>query len=346
MALKSNDGVYVHFGTKMLKMVQISGGKIKRAQVETMPEGLSMQDLSDSIPLLSTTLKKAKKKGKINGSKCVLCMDNASSIIRSMQLPYMNDQQIYENVVSEISGYLPVDSERFSIDFKVQEVIEIDDTMQLKVMVVAIVKTRLVPIIEALKKIGLKVTRVEVAENALEKLFKNAKAQGLAQEDNYGFINIGARNLSINMFYQNQYFINKVVKGGSNGIDAILAQDNEDVDLLIAEQYKMETNFFEELDAECREDVIAYVDKWIFEINRVLDYFSNRNNRQKVEKLYICGGGSIMGGLIEYFQDKFVIPVASVDVLIQDMFIQRAKHVPKAYFAEVIGSKFLEVDDR
>ena len=52
-----------------------------------------------------------------------------------------------------------------------------------------------------------------------------------------------------------------------------------------------------------------------------------------------------MSGLLVHFQEKFVMSVVVVDTLTKNMFTGRAKIAEPSYFAEILGSKFVEVGD-
>ena len=75
------------------------------------------------------------------------------------------------------------------------------------------------------------------------------------------------------------------------------------LDILSAESSKRQENYFDSY-SPAQKAVESYADQIIYEANRVFDYFTNRNNHEIIEKVFLCGGGALMPGLSRIYTKK------------------------------------------
>ena len=291
--------------------------------------------------VLTKTIKSAKRTGGIQGSKCILCLGGTDVIIRHLLLPVMNDAQIYENVISEISAYLPVDTENYSIDYSIQEEASDEASSQLKVMVVAIPKTPLKMYMDCFKKAGMQVAAIDISENSQEKLIRHLLQLKGEPAYNFGVIDMGSETTNITTYLNGRFFVNKVAGIGGNILTDDLA-DVLSVDALTAEAAKRKENYFLSL-SPAQAVVMSYADQIIFEANRVFDYFTNRNNHEILEKVFICGGGASLPGLSDHLQRYLDIEIESLEDLMSPIFSTSPVLPNHAVYAAAVGATFREV---
>jgi type IV pilus assembly protein PilM len=343
LPLKQQSITSISPGARNLKMVQSNGkGQIKKAHLCDMPTGVINQMKVESPEMLADTLKQASRAAGISTGECTLCLSGPAVIIRHLVFPYMNDAQLYHNVLSEISGYLPVDSEKFSIDYQVQEIIQSEDSARIKVMVVAIQKEILSSYLTALKLAGYRATTIDIAENAREKLLRYAAQRGAGPDAHYCVIDFGASATSISAYYEGRFFVNKIVTTGGNRLTEIITE-NRQMDMLAAESYKAEGDFlYGQDDPECHVAITALIDQWIGEATRVIDYFLSRNQTQ-IQRVYLCGGGAQLKGLARYLEEHMELPVEGFDSFVNPLLSRKAGQIEPSYYADAIGATFREV---
>lgn len=344
MPLKQQSIVSINPGVRKLKMVQSNGkGQIIRAALCDMPAGVINQMKVESPELLASTVREAAKAARIGTGGCTLCLSGAGIVIRHLVFPYMNDAQLYHNVLGEISGYLPVDPEKFCIDYQVQEIMESGESARIKVMVVAIQKDVVASYMSALKLAGYRVATIDIAENAREKLLRHAANKGLLSDAHYCVIDFGAGATSISAYYEGRFFVNKIVGTGGDRLTEIVAQSRE-IDALAAESLKTESDYFHgKDDPESQTGITAQLDQWIFEATRVVDYFRSRNNQAEIQRVYVCGGGSRLKGLREYLQGHLELPVEDFGAFVSPLLTRKTDTIEIPYFVDAIGATFREV---
>lgn len=341
MALKNKNIIGADIGASTLQLVNANGrGKITKAISYNLPDGVVSQMKVSTPELLTEAIKAAKREGKISGSKCMLSLGGTDVIIRHLQLPIMNDAQVYQNVVNEISAYLPVNTDNYSIDYSVQNELTSESTTQIKVMVVAVPKASLKMYIDCFKKAGIKVVAIDISENSEEKIIRYMLETKAMPTYNFGVIDLGSETTNITTYLDGHFYVNKVAAIGGDILTTDLAEALG-IDALAAKTSKMEDDYFSS-NSTAHKAVVDYADQVIFEANRVFDYFSNRNNREVIDKVFLCGGGALLPGLAEYLQKSLDIEVETLEDMMSPIFIKQP--VPNcSIFASAVGATFREV---
>ncbi len=323
-------------GSSAVKLVQSRGPRNWKTGIAPLPEGVMAGNMINSTKLLAASVKKAMAAGSISRGKAALCLSGMDIIIRPMVLPRMNAEQLKQNVVDEISGYLAVDPAMYVIDYKVQDVLTDGAATQYKVMIVAVPKSTVMPYIQALSMAGLKVVTVDVAANAKEKLVNHI----LGRSSHFATIDLGM-NLSVVDTYQaGRFFVGKSTAGGLAGAAAALAKAI-DTDELRA----LDMILGGEQSSECRQAVADYVDQVVADAIRTTDYFRSRNMMTPVDQVYLCGGGARIPGIAQMIQDRMNLPVQEFGTLLSEV-LQHGNSTAQGLsaFTAAAGCTLTEVD--
>lgn len=346
MALKQQKLIAVDIGSSTIKMVQSNGkGKISKMVTTKLPEGvvINMKILAPDI--LSDTLKTAKRQGKLSGSRCVLCISGSNIIIRHIIMPMMSEEQIYQNVLSEIATYLPIDTSKYSIDYSVQEIKHEGRISQLRVMVVAVPKDLVNSYISALNKAGLKPVRIDILENCIEKLFRAVSKSLETPLINFGVIDIGSITTNISTYANGKYFVNKVITVGGSTLNKDIVEALE-IDAVNSEELKISSNTLidEYSNRELAPIVRGVIDKIIYDAVRVFEYFKSRNNQTSIDKVFLCGGSSKLKGLSSYVEDNLHIETVSINEIVKLLIEQKSsEETDYEQYAAAIGATYREV---
>ncbi len=341
MALKNRKIIGADIGAATIQLVNTNGrGTVTKAISFDLPDGVVSQMKISTPELLTKSIKSAKQTGRISGNKCILSLGGSDVIVRHILLPKMDDSQIYQNVISEISAYLPVDTQNYSIDYSTQED-DSEDATQIKVMVVAIPKAPLQVYMECFKKAGIKVIAIDISENAQEKMIRYLlQTQGISDQS-FGIIDLGSETANITTYLRGHFFVNKVTRISGNTLTADLSEALN-IDALAAETAKREENFFTSL-SPAQRAVLTYADQIVFEATRVFDYFASRNNRKPLDKVFICGGGALLPGLDSYLEKNLDLEVESLENLMSPLFATKPVLPSHSIYAAAVGATFREV---
>lgn len=326
----------VDIGSSAVKLVHCTGPKNWKAGMALLPEGVMAGNQINSVKLLAATVKKALATARIGRGHASLCLSGVDIIIRHTVLPRMNAEQLKQNVVDEISGYLAVDPTLYSIDYKVQEVLTEGSAVQFKIMIVAVPKNIIAPYINALAQAGLKVVSIDVAANAREKLVNNL----LGRNCHYAVIDLGMNASVIDTYQNGRFFVSKTCSTGLNTAAAVLAKALE-TDTLRA----LDMIIGMDPDPACRRAVNDYVDQVLYEAVRVTDYFRSRNQTTPVEQVFLSGGGTRIPGIVQMMQDRLNLPVRDISSLLSGILYSREEVGPRlSAYTAAAGATLTEVD--
>ena len=319
MAIKNTPAISIDIGHSNLKIIQTgSDGRILRFAVHKMPEGC-VDDLNIfSEDALIRSLRTARRTAKIPSGKCTLVLCGSDIIIRHFTLPILPEKELYQNVLNEISGYLPVNPEKYLIDYKIVGKIQEDGIDMYRILITALHKRIVNGYKRALRSAGFNVTIIDTCENAREKLlrFNNSVDAGFSIEDGVCILDLGTKYTRVTIYHNGYYYISSVLKRSSQGITDVIAQ-NSGKDMLLSETIKREVDFLgaPHNNAELKAAVAYEVDSLMYEVTRVFDYYKNRTKRA-VKTIYLSGGGSLLPGLRNYIQKHINVPVRFASDLI------------------------------
>lgn len=312
MAVKPTSALSVDIGTSNLKIIQTSAdGKIVRFAVHKMPEGC-VEDLNIfSEDALIKSLKTAIKGGKIRGGNCTLVLSGSDIIIRHFTLPVLDEQQLYHNIVHEMSGYLPVDPDKYYIDYKIEGLVQ-EEGIEMYNLLVTTAHKRIVDTYKkALRSAGLNVKIIDTCENAKEKLlrFNNERNPGFSTDGGICILDFGTKHTRINIYFNGSFYVGNIIKKSAQGITEVISQYSGK-DILIAEKIKREVDFLsgDHPNRELKSAVTYEIDSMMLEISRVFDYFKNRT-KSAISTIYITGGGALLPGLRSYMETHMNLPV-------------------------------------
>lgn len=320
MSIKQIPTISIDIGHTNLKILQITNsGKIEKSIVHKMPEGC-IDDLTiTSEDALIKSLKAAKQKARITRGKCHLVLSGSDIIIRHFVLPKLSEADLYQNILHEVSGYLPVDPSKYFVDYKITGTVIDDDGIEMNEVLVTTVHRR---IIQSYKKVlraaGFTPKVIDTCENACEKLLRvNHQFDPLFSLDGgICMLDLGTKQTRATIYHEGNYYVSNVLKRSSHNITEVISRATGK-DMITSETLKQEKKYLNP--GAQRDDVTASVtfevDSLLYEVSRVFDYFRNRT-KKKVNTVYLSGGGSLLFGLDEYIQKHLDVPVRYASELI------------------------------
>ncbi len=312
MPIVQTAAVSVDIGHSNLKIVQTSAdGRIVKFAVHKMPDGC-MDDLTIVYEdALVQSLKKARRLAKLGSSKCSLVVSGNDIIIRHFTLPILDEEQLYQNVLHEIAGYLPVEPDKYFIDYKIAGTTEEDGIKMYTVIVTCVHQRILGKYKKTFKSAGLKLNVVDTCENACEKLLKfyHQRNKNFSLDGGICMLDFGTRHTHVSLYDNGSFYASNLLRRSGQSLTEAIAKETCR-DVLSSELLKRETDYLTSphKNATLKAAVIYEVDSLLQEINRVLDYYRNRTKRP-IRAIYTSGGGALLPGLNVYIRQHLNIPV-------------------------------------
>ncbi|MCX7923781.1 MAG: type IV pilus assembly protein PilM [Clostridia bacterium] len=235
-------------------------------------------------------------------------------------------------VKATVAQFMPINTEDHQIDYKILQEIKDKDFTRVKVFVTAVHKKIIQSYIDILLKLGLKPISVDIPANSTAKFFnreiKVNEAESVYRRQKYGKLNdstfavldFGSETTIVNILKDGVLEFNKVILCGSSNLDDVIAQAVDKKPEEAERMKKMYGMTVPGLNAsEEQEKMFAamrdMIDNVIKQIYQCFDFYEKRCYGEKIGRIYVIGGGSLLKGLREYLEERLAIPVYPVGLL-------------------------------
>ncbi len=292
--------------------------KITVMAKQEIPEGVFTNGMINDPLALKTTIQSLIKNNHIKQKDTVVTYESQDIIKREMIVQKVDPNDQFELITFEVGQYLPIDIEAYVLQYKVIEEISEENTQKIKILLGAIPKDTVKAIYELIVDCGLNPLYMDMHSNSLEK-FIEINFDSLALNKTIAMIDFGHQLIDISLFEKGVYKFNRLLRLGSNALDKILIS-NLDIDYIEAENRKKKTSILaiqktiidDEIDESdiktvVMRDTINYVNECADEIDKVFKYYTSRSAENKIDQIYIFGGGAQFKEISAFFKERFDI---------------------------------------
>ena len=290
------------------------------------PTGIMDDGKIINLDGLISLFKESLKKSKIKANDLVLSITGTGIITRDIQLPKSTDEELEKILEFEAQQYFPVELDNYIMDFKVLEEMDIGDGVFNRVLLVAVPVNQVDEYMKIHKRLKKEITAIDIpANNFCKVLFgenfmdKDTASKNLPNE--FAVLDLGAKTTGVYIFSSGKLKFSRILLNGSIDIDELIASQLN-VDFEKAEEIKiMVGNLIgdDELinpnsdDAQISNLIKPAVNNIMNDVNRFIEFYNSRSTGNRLERIYLCGGGSKLKGLDVYFKAYFNIPVEYLD---------------------------------
>ena len=210
-----------------------------------------------------------------------------------------NEEELAERLNEEAEQYIPFDINEVYLDFQVLKAGE-DEFDRSEVMLVAAKKEVIDGYRSMLEAQKLVPALVDVDGFALENIWTTVSGG----DKNVCLIDIGASKLNINIIAGGASVLARDVVMGSDDLSREIA-NTLDLDYEEAEQIKIgRIEAQEEHKEELHEIFTQICTRWVLEVKKAIDLYSNNNPKKPLSALVLSGGGSKVRGLKSYLASE------------------------------------------
>jgi type IV pilus assembly protein PilM len=296
--------VGLDIGSSAVKLVEVrTGGKagaefqLTNIGLEPLPpeaivDGAIMDSgaVIDAIQRLFSTLK-------VKTTEVATSVSGNAVIVKKITLPQMSPEELAESIHWEAEQYIPFDIQDVALDY---EVIEGGTGGNMDVLLVAVKKDKINDHTSVIAQAGKSALVVDVDVFALQNCY----------EVNYGvdpgrvvaLLNIGASVMNINILRGGTSIFNRdIAVGGNQYTDAVQKELNVSFD-----QAETMKRGGEGSSAETVQPILQAVSENIaLEIQKTFDFFKATSSEDRIDRIFISGGASVVPGLRELLGDRF-----------------------------------------
>jgi type IV pilus assembly protein PilM len=304
--------------------IDIGSYSVKVAVIEERDKELVMtkfgiKELPPEVIVDGTIMDQSQVVSAINGltqgmnlksNDVCMSVSGHSVIIKKISLPEMSAEELSESITWEAEQYIPFSIDEVNLDFQILGPSNQEGANTMDVILVAAKKDKINDYVTLVVESGLNPQIMDVDAFALENMF----------EVNYGIetgrvdalVNIGAQVLNINVLKDGVSAFTRDSSVGGKMYSETLQKDLG-VSLDAAEQL-LRGQEAGGASIEQAQQIISNVnDDIVSEIGRTLDFFRATTGIESVDRILLCGGTAMVGGIVDLINERLDVPVEVVN---------------------------------
>jgi type IV pilus assembly protein PilM len=257
-------------------------------------------------------------------SKNIIITSKSTLIItRDIDTPVAKKEDMDSIIKFQMEKYLPIRFDDYVMQYKVLEEFEEVGVKKAKVTVVVYPKTMAEGYYNLIKELKGNAVALDISSNSINKLFTydiKVNDENYSLEDTAAVIDIGYDFINVNIITGGNVQFTRIITYGGAHIDIDIAKQlsisEEEAEKQKIECCNLEADSLSNMQSSMINDIIkAQVKNWIHEIERLLNYYKNKEQGNKVDKIYIYGGSSNLKGIETFIKDGLNLPVIKIQSL-------------------------------
>lgn len=316
------------------------GFKLESYNLIEIEPGIIEEGVIKNEEAFSKVIKMACKtvKGKrLNTKYVVASLPEEKSFLQIIQMPVMKEEELKTAVFFEAENYIPLSINEVYLDFQIIPPIKEDHADHLNVLIVATPKKIVNSYVSCLKKAGLIPISIEVeAEAVARALVKNETSASPIV-----LLDFGKTNTDFIVFYGRSVCFTCSIQVSSHQMTKAIAE-NLKIDLDRAEKIKIRYDLSEREKNNKSKEIFNAISPVLNEltaqIKKYLNFYQDHASHKhffpagKIERFFLCGGGSNLKGLDGFLSNNLGLPVETGNFWLN--FLSRRKH--KDFFKNIL----------
>jgi type IV pilus assembly protein PilM len=298
---KATSTIGLDISSRSIKVAEINAVRgdaiLTNLGIINIPEGVIRDGEVEDGVTLAESLKELWGLTGIKGHSVVLGIANQKVIVRPIELPYMEKEELDSALRFQVQEFIPIPIEDAILDFDiVEEFMTADEERMLTVLLVAAHKEMIQSFIEVLRAAGLSAGAIDLKAFALPRslLSKEMQTGGYEEPDAICLINIGAGITNITILKDNiPRFARFLLRGGDDFARAIV--NRLDLEWGEAEEIRRGHQVNEEANKVLQQEIFNFVG----EIRRSIDYYIAQTQERSFSKVVLSGSGSMTVNLLQ-----------------------------------------------
>ncbi len=297
----------IDIGSHSLKVCQLKyaarAPRVLALGSTSLPEDVVSDGTLEQPDQVAEALARLLKNLKIRNKRIGFSVSGYSVIVKRINLPMMEKEELEEYILAEAEQYIPFDIDDVYLDYQDLRTGR-GASGRTDVMLVAAKKDVVDGYLQMFADLKLTPVLVDIDGFA----FGNSYEFTHTLNTNVALIDIGAVKMNINILANGVSFVARDVMIGSNTLTEDLS-DALDVDFDIAEDIKLGRRTQEEQRAVIEEVFLNTCTQWVLEIKKAVDLYHSNNPKQPLKKIVLAGGGAKVSGFTDFLSKETGLPV-------------------------------------
>ncbi len=286
-------GVGLDIGRFSIKVVELKkvNSELELVNFAVIPNesGISKENLTQMV-------KKTFAGANFGSRKVSISISGQAVVVRYIQLPKMNIQDLRSAIRFEAEKYIPFKIDEVVLDCQILEE-DIGDN-KMRVLLVAVKREFIDTRIKLLSDAGLEIRLIDVDSLALVNAFQ-ANLPSLSRGTTCALLNIGSSRTNVNIVKEESSCFSRDIMSAGNDLTRVISE-NMNIDFSQAEQLKCQ---MEEKKEKLFNLIQPVLDNLLTEVRLSFDYYESQFGGG-INKLYLSGGSCGLAGLDKFLADS------------------------------------------
>jgi type IV pilus assembly protein PilM len=305
---KEGGFVALDIGSSSIKMVEAvsekNGYRLVNMGIVPLPPTAVQNNMVAEKDVVVSAIRNLIQTNGVKATRVISAVPGRAVIIKKIQLPAQSEEELEANVEFEAHNVIPENLENVNLDYQVLSYL--DDGSKMDVLLVAVKKEIINSYTQVIQEAGLSPTIMDVDYFALENMYESGYE--VKPKEGVGLVHIGARYTSIN-----------VLKGGLSSFTGDLPVGGEAFTENLAEALGISYDQAEafkltgSLEGKKDVDLVALVqtacESLAEEISRTLSLYGAMATDERINCMYLSGGGAKIPGLAPIMSERLGVPV-------------------------------------
>jgi len=307
-----NNAIGLDIGSAFVRIAQVSKDKNIKTAFEKIPPSLSTEERNNFIV---QSIKRLIAVNHFKKGPIFLSVPQSECCVRTILIPVMAEHEIPEAVKWASRRHIAYALEETVLSYTIAGEVMERQTKKIKIVFMAILKEVFEKYTLLLKKTGLRLSCLSTGCFALTNV---GSSLGLLSEKTEVIVDIGQSGANITFFKDKQMVFTRNVAVGISHFDEIIQEGFEGG--LIPQKLEDLKNKFGIIpngtntseDNELIKYAAAswgYIEKLVQEIQLSFRHYSQISHGEEVQKIALCGAGSLLKNLAEQLVSKLSVPV-------------------------------------
>ena len=309
----------IDIGYDSLKLALVSGRRVKKTAVVSMPVSLVKEGRVVSPETMGELIRKTVKEKGIGAHPAAVAFPIEAVFIRNVTLPMMSAEQLVTNLPYEFRDYISDELKNYVFDYAMisgqaasesAESVGEDPDKSMDMIAVAAPVTLITETREYLRKAGMNLAVAAPALCAYSNIIRARKDASPTIE--YCILDLGFHAIRMYMFRGDNHIVTRILEVGLSSLDDVIAEQFN-VDVHLAHTYLL-TDY-----EGCQEGerCMAAYDNIAVELLRAINFYRFSNHESELSDVYLCGGGSAIGALSKAIENSLGMQIHRASELIE-----------------------------
>ncbi len=313
--------VSLDIGSSDIKIVegQVKGGKLKIYNMRKIksPEDIIQDGELFNEESILLKLKEEMKTSRVRTKNIALVSSSSTIISREIIVPYVENNEELKTLVNyEIEQFLAINLNNYVIQFMRLEEVMVDEVRKQKIFTIIYPKNLIESYRNLAEKLLLNPYALDISNNSIRKLSSIADIYNvdlINKEESILYLDLGYKSVDLSIINNNKLEFIRVMPIGGIEIDRFIADLNE-ISMEEAEEIKktqVEVGKRRK-ENQLNDGVVEVIEGWLEDLNRIIQFYTNKSNGKKISHIYLYGGTSKLRGIDEYIALKTGIETTKI----------------------------------